>query len=105
MRLFVAVAVPVGAADELDDAVAPLRQSCPGLRWTVRDAWHLTLAFLGEVTEPAWARLGFTRQSLHAGTWATCPTQTPRRLPARRSVPMPTLPWPGGWLWWAWTAL
>jgi RNA 2',3'-cyclic 3'-phosphodiesterase len=58
MRLFVAVAVPVGAADELDDAVAPLRQSCPGLRWTVRDAWHLTLAFLGEVTEPAWARLG-----------------------------------------------
>jgi RNA 2',3'-cyclic 3'-phosphodiesterase len=58
MRLFVAVAVPVHAADELDDAVAPLRQSCPGLRWTGRDAWHLTLAFLGEVTEPVWAGLG-----------------------------------------------
>jgi 2'-5' RNA ligase len=57
MRLFVAVAVPVHAADELDDAVAPLRQSWPGLRWTGRDAWHLTLAFLGEVTEPACARL------------------------------------------------
>jgi len=57
MRLFVAVSVPVHAADELDDAVAPLRPSWPGLRWTGRDAWHLTLAFLGEVTEPACARL------------------------------------------------
>jgi 2'-5' RNA ligase len=57
MRLFVAVAVPECAADELDDAVAPLRQSWPGLRWTGRDAWHLTLAFLGEVNEPVSARL------------------------------------------------
>jgi 2'-5' RNA ligase len=57
MRLFVAVGVPAHAADELNDAVAPLRQSWPGLRWTGRDAWHLTLAFLGEVTEPADARL------------------------------------------------
>ncbi len=57
MRLFVAVAVPMRAADELDDAVAPLRQSWPGLRWTGRDAWHLTLAFLGEVAEPVCARL------------------------------------------------
>ena len=57
MRLFVAVAVPVNAADELDAAVAPLRQSWPGLRWTGRDAWHLTLAFLGEVSEPVSSRL------------------------------------------------
>jgi 2'-5' RNA ligase len=57
MRLFVAVAVPVHAADELDDTVAPLRQSWPALRWTGRDAWHLTLAFLGEVTDPASTRL------------------------------------------------
>jgi 2'-5' RNA ligase len=57
MRLFVAVAVPVRAADELDETVAPLRQLWPGLRWTGRDAWHLTLAFLGEVTEPVCARL------------------------------------------------
>jgi 2'-5' RNA ligase len=57
MRLFVAVAVPVRTADELDEAVAPLRQLWPGLRWTGRDAWHLTLAFLGEVPEPVGARL------------------------------------------------
>ncbi len=57
MRLFVAVAVPARAADELDDAVAPLRQSWPGLRWTVRDAWHVTLAFLGEVNDTVSARL------------------------------------------------
>ncbi|HUY51957.1 MAG TPA: RNA 2',3'-cyclic phosphodiesterase [Streptosporangiaceae bacterium] len=57
MRLFVAVAVPAEAADELEAAVAPLRDSWPGLRWTGRDAWHLTLAFLGEVNEAVCARL------------------------------------------------
>jgi RNA 2',3'-cyclic 3'-phosphodiesterase len=57
MRLFVAVAVPAHVADELDEAVAPLRESWPGLRWTRRDAWHLTLAFLGEVSEPVSSRL------------------------------------------------
>ena len=57
MRLFVAVAVPADAADELDGAVAPLRQSWPALRWTGRDAWHVTLAFLGEVNETVSTRL------------------------------------------------
>ena len=57
MRLFVAVAVPAQAADELDGAVAPVRPSWPGLRWTGREAWHLTLAFLGEVNETVSARL------------------------------------------------
>ena len=51
MRLFVAVTVPAQVAAELEAAVAPLRSSWPGLRWTGRDAWHLTLAFLGEVEE------------------------------------------------------
>jgi 2'-5' RNA ligase len=58
MRLFVAVAVPGHAADELEGAVAPVRQSWPALRWTGRDAWHVTLAFLGEVSETVSARLG-----------------------------------------------
>src|SRR5437773_10349846 len=58
MRLFVAIALPAEAADELDSAVAPLRLAWPELRWTGRDAWHLTLAFLGEVEEELLGKLG-----------------------------------------------
>ncbi len=58
MRLFVAIALPAGAATELDAVLAPLRADWPGLRWTGRDAWHLTLAFLGEVDEALTAGLG-----------------------------------------------
>ena len=41
----------------LDDAVARFRSSWPELRWTGRDAWHVTLAFLGEVDEQVSVRL------------------------------------------------
>jgi RNA 2',3'-cyclic 3'-phosphodiesterase len=58
MRLFVAIALPAAAAGELDSAVAPLRLAWPELRWTGRDAWHLTLAFLGEVDEELTGKLG-----------------------------------------------
>lgn len=37
--------------------MGPLRAAWPGLRWTGRDAWHLTLAFLGEVNEVVAGRL------------------------------------------------
>jgi RNA 2',3'-cyclic 3'-phosphodiesterase len=57
MRLFVAVAIPAEVAGELEGAVAPLRDAWPGLRWTRREAWHLTLAFLGEVNEAVVPRL------------------------------------------------
>ena len=57
MRLFVAIALPAEAAGELDEVVAPLRPAWPDLRWTGRDAWHLTLAFLGEVDESVTAEL------------------------------------------------
>lgn len=52
-----ALALPSQAADELDRVVAPLRPAWPGLRWTGRDAWHLTLSFLGEVDESLTGRL------------------------------------------------
>ena len=57
MRLFVAIALPASAAGELDSAVAPLRLAWPELRWTGQDAWHLTLAFLGEVDEKVTGKL------------------------------------------------
>jgi RNA 2',3'-cyclic 3'-phosphodiesterase len=57
MRLFVAIAPSTVALDELEAATMPLREAWPQLRWTDRPAWHITLAFLGEVDEPAAARL------------------------------------------------
>ncbi|WP_167157979.1 RNA 2',3'-cyclic phosphodiesterase [Streptomyces sp. MBT27] len=53
MRLFAAVLPPARAVDELRLAVRELT-TLPGageLRWTGREGWHLTLAFLGEVDE------------------------------------------------------
>jgi RNA 2',3'-cyclic 3'-phosphodiesterase len=57
MRLFVAIEPPTAALDELDAATMPLRQAWPQLRWTDRSAWHVTLAFLGEVDEATAVRL------------------------------------------------
>jgi RNA 2',3'-cyclic 3'-phosphodiesterase len=57
MRLFVAIAPPPAVLDELDALAAPLRAARPDLRWTNREAWHVTLAFLGQVDSSAAARL------------------------------------------------
>jgi RNA 2',3'-cyclic 3'-phosphodiesterase len=57
MRLFVAIAPPQAVLDELDILAGPLRTGRPDLRWTSREAWHVTLAFLGQVDEAATARL------------------------------------------------
>jgi len=57
VRLFVAIAPPPAVLDELDALAAPLRTARPDLRWTSREAWHVTLAFLGHVNSSAVARL------------------------------------------------
>ena len=57
MRLFVAIAPPPAVLDELDALAAPLRTARQDLRWTSREAWHVTLAFLGHVNSSAAARL------------------------------------------------
>jgi RNA 2',3'-cyclic 3'-phosphodiesterase len=49
MRLFVAIVPPAEVLTELAAAVQPLQAAAPDLRWTSSTAWHLTLAFLGEV--------------------------------------------------------
>ncbi len=57
MRLFCGLAPPPAARDDLDSVCAPLRPARHDLRWTSRDLWHVTLAFLGEVTEESLNRL------------------------------------------------
>ena len=57
MRLFVGLAPPQAALDDLDTSCAPLRPGRDDLRWTSRELWHITLAFLGEVSEESLVRL------------------------------------------------
>jgi len=57
MRLFVGLALPSAVLDDLDAACAPFRPLRDDLRWTSREAWHITLAFLGEVTDLSLTRL------------------------------------------------
>ena len=57
MRLFIAITPPPAVLDDLESRVAPLRPAWPALRWTGLPAWHLTLAFLGDVGEDAAAAL------------------------------------------------
>jgi 2'-5' RNA ligase len=54
MRLFVAIVPPPAVVAGLAGWLRPLQSAAaPGLRWTSPDSWHITLAFLGEVPEPA----------------------------------------------------
>ena len=57
LRLFVAIAPPAAVLDDLDELVAPWRARRNDLRWTSRKAWHVTLAFLGQVDELTATRL------------------------------------------------
>jgi 2'-5' RNA ligase len=57
MRLFVGLAPPPAVLDDLDAACAPFRPLREDLRWTSREAWHITLAFLGEVSDLSLTRL------------------------------------------------
>lgn len=53
--MFVAVVPPASAREDLEEFLAPRRDATAGdgLRWTLPDQWHLTLAFLAEVPERA----------------------------------------------------
>jgi 2'-5' RNA ligase len=59
VRLFVAVTPPAEVLSDLDRAVAAARAggSGPDLSWTGPEDWHVTLAFLGEVSGPVAERL------------------------------------------------
>ena len=51
MRLFVALTPPGEVVEELWASTVSLRELAPDLRWTRPDQWHVTLAFLGEVSD------------------------------------------------------
>ncbi|MFE9046074.1 RNA 2',3'-cyclic phosphodiesterase [Streptomyces sp. NPDC007818] len=49
IRVFIALAPPDDAKDELARALAPAYAAHPGMRWNRIEDWHITLAFLGEL--------------------------------------------------------
>ncbi|WP_052391099.1 RNA 2',3'-cyclic phosphodiesterase [Streptomyces sp. NRRL B-24484] len=53
LRVFVALAPPDDAKDELAEALRPAYTGYPRLRWNRIEDWHITLAFLGELPTTA----------------------------------------------------
>ncbi|MFG2824843.1 RNA 2',3'-cyclic phosphodiesterase [Kitasatospora sp. NPDC048365] len=53
LRVFVALAPPDEAKDELARALRPAYTDHPRLRWNRIEDWHITLAFLGELPATA----------------------------------------------------
>ena len=49
--MFVAVIPPESALDDLGAFLGPRQEAGPGLRWTVPEQWHLTLAFMPDVAD------------------------------------------------------
>ncbi|WNF25358.1 RNA 2',3'-cyclic phosphodiesterase [Streptomyces sp. C11-1] len=48
-RVFLALAPPDDAKDELAQALRPAYDAYPRMRWNRIEDWHITLAFLGEI--------------------------------------------------------
>ncbi|MFF2045296.1 RNA 2',3'-cyclic phosphodiesterase [Kitasatospora sp. NPDC058170] len=69
LRVFVALAPPDDAKDELARALQPAYALYPRLRWNRIEDWHITLAFLGELPSTAVPRL----RSALAGPTASHP--------------------------------
>lgn len=53
VRVFIALAPPDDAKQELAAALSPAYQAHPRMRWNRIEDWHITLAFLGEVSVAA----------------------------------------------------
>ncbi|MFI2610965.1 RNA 2',3'-cyclic phosphodiesterase [Kitasatospora sp. NPDC018619] len=72
LRVFIALAPPDDAKDELARALRPAYAGYPRLRWNRIEDWHITLAFLGEQPatavpplQAALAALAARRPALH----------------------------------------
>lgn len=57
MRLFAALVPPTDVLDELAAYLTPHQAAWPDLRWVRPEAWHVTLAFYGELDERGLERL------------------------------------------------
>lgn len=49
VRVFIALAPPDDAKEELARALGPAYEAYPDMRWNRIEDWHITLAFLGEL--------------------------------------------------------
>ncbi|MGW6396523.1 RNA 2',3'-cyclic phosphodiesterase [Streptomyces sp. NPDC055103] len=74
VRVFIALAPPDEAKDELAHALRPAYDAYPRMRWNRIEDWHITLAFLGELPVTAvpllrspLARLAARRPPLELG--------------------------------------
>lgn len=66
-RLFVALLLPDRVRSGISDAVAPLRDRFPEVRWTRTGQLHLTLRFIGDVARPRVAAVGEALERALAG--------------------------------------
>ncbi|MEW2138040.1 RNA 2',3'-cyclic phosphodiesterase [Streptomyces sp. NPDC005409] len=71
VRIFIALAPPDDAKDELARELRPSYEDYPRMRWNRIEDWHITLAFLGELPvtaiallEPGLADLAATHEPL-----------------------------------------
>ncbi|MFD8411505.1 MULTISPECIES: RNA 2',3'-cyclic phosphodiesterase [unclassified Streptomyces] len=74
LRVFIALAPPDDAKEELERELRPAYEAYPRMRWNRVEDWHITLAFLGEVPaatvpllKPPLAELAAARRPLHLG--------------------------------------
>ncbi|MEU7282457.1 RNA 2',3'-cyclic phosphodiesterase [Streptomyces sp. NPDC045431] len=72
IRVFIALAPPDDAKEELAQALRPAYEAYPRLRWNRIEDWHITLAFLGELPrsavsllQPPLAELAARHRPLH----------------------------------------
>ncbi|MER5930915.1 RNA 2',3'-cyclic phosphodiesterase [Streptomyces sp. NPDC002054] len=57
VRIFIALAPPDDAKEELERELRPAYEAYPRMRWNRIEDWHITLAFLGELPVTAVPRL------------------------------------------------
>lgn len=57
MRIFVALKLPLELLTAVNEQVQPLRKKYPDFRWIREENQHITLAFLGNLEDPALAIL------------------------------------------------